>query len=340
MDRIDFVMPWVDGSDPEWIARRRGYRGSEPGRSSDPNANGDCRYRDMGLLRYWFRAVERFAPWVGKVFFVTCGQKPDWLDETHPKLRLVDHRDYIPAEYLPTFNVRAINLNFHRIADLSERFVMFDDDVFLLQPCKPGDFFKGGLPRLPCDLGIPTWLGSSHTSRIVANNSGLLNRNLDVNRLVLRNFPKFMDFRSLGLARVAKNFLSFAVNRTVIQGGFGHLAQPHLKSTFEEVWNAVPETMDRTCRHRFRNDDDVNQWLLAPWNLVTGRFHPVNDRRDGCHIGVCEANLDRACDAIKRRVKRQICLNDMGEVADPRHCFEALADAFETILPEKSSFEK
>ncbi len=338
--RIDFVLTWVDGSDPEWIARKRECEAAELGRARDVNANGDCRYRDMGLLRYWFRGVERFAPWVGKVFFVTCGQKPDWLDVNHPKLRLVDHRDYIPAEYLPTFHSDTIELNLHRLHDLSETFMLFNDDTFLLRPCAPRDFFRGGLPVLPCDLGIPNWLGPSQISRVVLNNNGVLHRNMDVNRLVRKHILKHTDVLSLGLVRAAKNFLSFAVNRTVLQGCFGHLALPHLKSTFAEVWKACPGMLDRTSRHRFRNDDDVNQWLMASWNLVTGRFHPVNEQRIGFHTGVCEPDLDRACDAIRRQKWLQICLNDGGTAVDPGHCFGVLADAFEAILPEKSSFEK
>ncbi len=90
----------------------------------DEDANADCRYRDYGLLRYWFRSVERFAPWVNRMFFVTCGQKPEWLDENNPRLRLVNHADYIPAACLPTFQSNTIELNLHRIPDLSERFVL------------------------------------------------------------------------------------------------------------------------------------------------------------------------------------------------------------------------
>ena len=339
-EKIDFVLPWVDGSDPEWMARKRAYEGDGDGKSSDFNANGDCRYRDMGLLRYWFRAVERFAPWVNRVFFVTCGQKPEWLDETNPKLHLVDHRDYIPAEHLPTFNVRAINLNLHRIADLSEQFVLFDDDVFLLQPRRPRDFFRGGLPVLPCDLGIPYWLGPSHTSRVVLNNCGYLRRNMDVNRLVWKNIAKFADVFSLGPVRAAKNVLSFAVNRTVIQGCFGHMAQAHLKSTFAEVWERLPEVMERTSRHRFRSDEDVNQWLLCTWNLVTGRFHPGNEKRMGGYVVLSERNLEKACEAVRRRRWPQICLNDAGAAADFGHCSKAMGAAFEAILPGKSGFEK
>ena len=179
MEKIDFVVTWVDGSDREWLAQKRKYLDAASSVSSSiagGEANADCRYRDCGLLKYWFRAVEKFAPWANRVFFVTCGQKPDWLDESNPKLRLVNHEDYIPAEYLPTFHSDTIELNLHRIPDLSERFVLFNDDTFLLRPSTPDQFFHGGLPVLACDLGIPRWLGCSTASRIVVNNGGILAR--------------------------------------------------------------------------------------------------------------------------------------------------------------------
>ena len=98
-EKIDFVLPWVDGADPKWLAEKRKWEGAGAAMArGDEDANADCRYRDCGLLKYWFRAVEKFAPWVNRVFFVTCGQKPDWLDESNPKLRLVNHADYIPAD--------------------------------------------------------------------------------------------------------------------------------------------------------------------------------------------------------------------------------------------------
>ena len=156
---VDFVIAWVDGSDPAWRARMAEWKrkamselDAEAG-ALDGGANGDCRYRDFGILRHWFRAVEECAPWVNRVFLVTDGQKPDWLDETNPKLRLVDHRDYIPGKWLPTFNAMPIELNLHRIPDLSERFVFFNDDIFLLRPVRPDFWFRRGLPRLPANLG-------------------------------------------------------------------------------------------------------------------------------------------------------------------------------------------
>ena len=75
MEKIDFVLPWVDGNDKEWIDLKRKYESSvEILSKSNPEVNDASRYRDYGLLKYWFRGVDRFAPWVNRVFFVTCGQ--------------------------------------------------------------------------------------------------------------------------------------------------------------------------------------------------------------------------------------------------------------------------
>lgn len=339
MEKIDFVLPWVDGQDPQWLAEKKRYVAAE---ADDENrdAYDDCRFRDFGLLRYWFRAVERFAPWVNRIFFVTCGQKPEWLDGSHPKLRLVDHRDYIPEEYLPTFNSNTIEWNLHRIADLSEHFVLFNDDLFLLRPVSPDFFFHNGLPVISCDLGIPTWLGWSNSSRVVINNVGALKRSMDINRLVWKNMGKFTDIRSLGFARAVKNIASFAVNRTVIPGTFGHLTHSHLKSTFEKIWRAQPHIMDMTSRSRFRSDYGVNHWLACSWNMMEGRFQPANEQRRGISVMLDEAELDGVCKAITGQSYPEICINDAGGREDMFRLFGEVAEAFEMLLGEKSSFEK
>ena len=116
---IDFVIPWVDDSDPVWRAKKAQYTGV-----AASEGNEDARYRDWDTLKYWFRGVEKFAPWVRYIYFVTDNQKPEWLNVEHPKLKWVKHTDFIPEEYLPTFNSNVIELNLHRIDDLAEHFIL------------------------------------------------------------------------------------------------------------------------------------------------------------------------------------------------------------------------
>ena len=141
---IDIVFPWVDGSDPAWQESKRQYSGS-------PADDDEVRFRDWGLLKYVFRGIEQNLPWVRKVHFITCGHLPEWLNTDCPRLHVVKHSDYIPEQWLPTFSANPIELNIHRIPDLSEQFIYMNDDMFFVKPMEPEDFFRNGKQ----DIGIP-----------------------------------------------------------------------------------------------------------------------------------------------------------------------------------------
>ena len=96
---IDFVITWVDGNDLEWKREKAARLGHT---DMDISVNADNRkerYRDWDNLRYWFRGMEKYAPWVRKVHFVTWGHIPQWLNTKHPKLNIVCHEDFIPQKF-------------------------------------------------------------------------------------------------------------------------------------------------------------------------------------------------------------------------------------------------
>lgn len=140
---IDFVITWVDGADPAWRKEKAGYA------PSAQNDDREERYRDWDLLRYWFRGVEAFAPWARKIHFITWGHLPPWLNTEHPKLHVVRHEDYIPKKFLPVFNSNVLEIYMHKIEGLSEHFVYFNDDMFLIRNVKKELFFHNGKP---CDM--------------------------------------------------------------------------------------------------------------------------------------------------------------------------------------------
>lgn len=151
---VDVVYTWVDGADPALAAKRAAY--AAPGEADAALRQGDCLFRDNQELRYSLRSLHLYAPWVRRVFIVTDGQRPGWLTKGHPGVRVVDHTEIIPAEYLPTFSSRVIEAFLHRIPGLAEHYIYFNDDVFLSAPCDPGDFFSpNGLPYLFTDWRRP-----------------------------------------------------------------------------------------------------------------------------------------------------------------------------------------
>lgn len=341
METIDFVLTWVDGDDPVWLTEKNKYLGLTDDAASSNDANSDCRYRaDHELLRFWFRSVEQFAPWVRKIHFITCGQKPKWLNESHPKLNLVNHKDFIPERFLPTFNSNTIELNLHRLQGLSEHFVLFNDDMYLLKDVQPFYFFKDGKPVLMTDLRYPRYVGYNNWSRFLFNDYCILNKSFDMRKSIWDNRRKWFNFGELGFKRARQNFLCYIANKTLPVGIYGHLALPHYKSTIQRLWDKYPMEMDGTCASRFRSNEQVNQYLLCAWNQAEGNFHPVLGSKLGKLMEICPENIVWIRNTIVNQSYSQVCLNDSPINQDPVYCSNVIKEAFQRIVPVKSSFEK
>ena len=329
---VDFVIAWVDGSDEAWLREKRKYEPEDSSEYEKKWTDGDSRYRDWGLLRYWFRGVERFAPWVRYIWFVTWGHVPSWLNVHHPKLRIVRHEEYIPPEYLPTFSSHTIELNLHRIPGLAEHFVYFNDDMFLTGPVKETDFFRNGQP---CDTAVllPVTLKQNGV-RAEINDLYVINEFFE-KRKVMRNHPEV--WYSLKYGRLLLRTLLLTPFRLFPGFFISHLPCSYRKQTFSEVWEKVPEILDRTCRHRFRETTDVNQWLFEYWQFCKG----IVPRRP--EIGMYYEGKDtfrKMCGDIAMQKYRMVCCNDSPDIYDFDTARKMLHKAFRKILPEKSSFEK
>ena len=144
-NKIDLVYLWCDGNDENFIKERNYWAQKEDNISLQ--ATNPCRFIDNNELKYSLRSAEMFAPWINKIYIVTNGQVPEWLDLNHPKIKLVKHSEFMPEECLPTFNSCAIEAYLPYIPGLSEYFLYANDDMFFAAPVKPEDFFdKKGYP--------------------------------------------------------------------------------------------------------------------------------------------------------------------------------------------------
>lgn len=337
---IDFVLLWVDGDDPFWTKEKNKYSAETPNNTAD-DVNGDCRYRGSDeLLKFWFRGVEKNAPWVRKIFFISCGQIPTWLNTNHPKLEIVNHKDFVPQEYLPTFNPRPIQFNLHRIKDLSEHFVLFDDDTFLLRPVFPDLFFHNGEPVLPAYLGYLN-RGYDHWNRILWNDYGVINTYFNIKKSIWKNRRKWFSIKRIGFSYAIFNFFCFLVNKTLPIYTFGHIAYPHLKSTIDAVWRAIPQEARRTCEKKFRTDDQLNHYLFLAWNQAAGWFSPISvNSIPGLFLSLSPTNMQSICLFIRRKSFPIVCLNDSSNNTDFEQSSACLKESFVACFPEKSAFEK
>lgn len=348
-EKIDFVLPWVNGADPEWQEEFKQYA------PKNKLLNTASRFQDWDNLHYIFRAFEKFTPWVNKIFLITWGHLPVWLNIDHPKLVVVNHKDYISSRNLPIFSSHPIEMNLHKIKGLSKQFVYFNDDTFILKPLGKEEFFQKGLP---VDFAVMDAAHDGLISHILGNNIDVINKNFnrhvrpeyEKKKIILNNFSKWFSHK-YGIDVINNIFLMKWKGHT----GFviNHHPQPYLKSTFEDVWSSNLETMEKTSASKFRSNEDVNQYLFRYWQLVTASFIPANYRkwkreRKHVEIRVLE-DAERCALDIKSGKFALYCINDA--IHKGRYTKESMSegDFFKTkmlidsalkhILYSKSDFE-
>jgi hypothetical protein len=216
---IDAVFTWVDGANlPElsqWLqhVEQRGAAGDF----------GSYRWRDNGELRFALRSLETFAPWIRTVHLVTNGQVPAWLDRAVPHLRVVTHADIFPdLSVLPTFNSNAIEAVLHRIPDLADHYLYFNDDVLLGRPVTTEDFLNGDGGTL---VRVDRW-----TKAISPKSDSLIDRQLARNSLLV--LPHFAPLLS-------------------------HSPQLFNRDRVTNLWERWEAVQRETLAHRFRSERDA-----------------------------------------------------------------------------------
>ena len=320
---VDIVYLWVDGSDPVWRSRRHQARKQlTPSDQHDLAAYSDVegRFRDNDELRFSLRSLEQFFPDHGHVYLVTDQQTPRWLS-SHPRLTVIDHRDLLPSASLPTFDSGHIESYIHRIANLSERYFYFNDDVILGAPLRlPDWFFEGGV-----------FVGWSQDAPVS-------DEALQPGSTALENACR----RSIAWLRAE----SASLNQAPYKGDFrtfSHAPRPMLKPVLMTLEDIAPELFESVRSTVFRNWEHpalVSDFVLR-WSLQHG-FAKVKDYRfDHVSTGAPDA-AERLKDITKRLGAIDFfCVNDTTDDAltdDPR--LSSVRSALETMFPTPSAFER
>lgn len=308
---IDAVYTWVDGADPSWIASKHRLEAELSGNKYHPEANHEARFESKDELKFSLRSLEYFAPWFNKIYIVTAGQVPTWLNVNHPKVVMVDHEDiYDDPQHLPTFNSNSIISRLHHIPGLSEHFIYLNDDIMFGKPVRPQDFFlpNGAAKVFPSrnhrPFGSPTAEDGPHFN---------LTRNI---RELLR--------QEFGLT----------VTRAVKHTPYAMLKSVHFE--MEEKFHAVYE---RTWASRFRHHGDiVADQLFHYYSQIVGKA--VASSITYRYINIRDKNYRWVLrETLRQRNRSTLCLNDA-----PVDGVEALSDEevvkfLNSYYPVASSFE-
>jgi hypothetical protein len=311
---IDVVYTWVNGADPEHQARRAAYLPKQ--QIIHESALEAARFRDNNELLYSLRALEQFAPWVCNVILVTDNQVPAWLRKNHPKIRIVDHKEFIPKQYLPTFNSHVIEAYLHNIPDLAEHYIYLNDDVFLARPCRKTDFFlPNGLPLSFIDWRKRRIVGYHYTGTPHAKS--YFNTLKILKNRGVRTDPKYIT---------------------------AHGPYAETRSNAQAAFNFYQNEIEAFADNRFRTTNEIcmyshalplllyYQKKLAPCDERYYYVQTMRPDRVTYYQGLLNSRADNAAPLF-------FCINDVSSKRLSKYWRDDLHTFLEAYFSERSSFE-
>ena len=312
---VDVVVTWVDGRDPAWNQARLDRLAGLSGTATTRESSGQARFLSRDELRYSFRSIHLFAPWVRKIHLVTAGQVPQWLDQSHPQVAVVDHSAILPADALPTFNSHAIESALHRLPDLAEHFVYLNDDFFLGRPLGPEAFFSpAGLAAVwfsPNSIGLDETPDAAPYLKAAWNNRRLLQDTFGA----------------------------------VVTDNLAHAPYPHRRSVLEEIERRFPSQVAATGRSPFRSDTDLS--LLSSfaqhYGLLTGTAYAAQhpDQSERAYINISNSDLEWQLKKALQRQQDFVCLADHHDHAlDQERLDRTLTDFMARYFPVAAPWER
>lgn len=292
---MDIVITYVNGNDPVWQKDYEKF-------TKVPVM--EKRFRDWGTLQYLLRGIEKHMPFIRKVFLVVShrSQIPEWVDESN--LNVVLHEDFVPQEYLPTFNCNTLEMNLHRIKGLDEQYLYFNDDLFPVRDCKPGDFYRDGKSL----IGFTKHYWGTGMFKQICRNSDAL----------------------------ARKALGMPASRSFIRPQ--HICAPMLKSECEKMCSIVAEDIAASYT-RTREGRNCNQYMFTDYLFYQGKA--LSEKISSKHLSVAVSSASRIRKAIEAPSRNLICINDV-RLSEKRYekLRNTVIDAFEKKFPQKSRFEK
>ena len=273
MRPMDAVITYVDGNDPVW-------------RKSFAQAVGvpaiEKRYRDWGTLVYLVRGIRRYMPFIRKIFLVVSGesQVPSWVSGSD--VRVVLHSEIIPQRFLPVFNSTAIEMFLHRIPELDEQFVYFNDDMFPVRHTREEEFYVEGKSV----IGFRKHLFPFGLYKQQTRNADLLAR------------------KALGMAPG----LLFVRPQ--------HTCSPMQKSACEEVYARIGDELEASISP-LREKYNVNQYVFLDYLYYGGRT-VKGAAISNLHLSLAVKSADQVCDAILNPRTSFVCINDV-KLSEPQY---------------------
>ena len=292
-NNIDVVYLWVDGDDPVLKDKKEKILASNKINSEEYERKSIMNYRwkNNNEIILSLKSVEKYCLWISKIWIITDNQTPDFAglsENIRNRIKIVDHKEIFKGyeNNLPTFNSRTIETLLWRINGLSENFIFFNDDMFVLQNLSKRDFFM-------------------------------------FNKLVIRGYYRVFNKRkkqNMHTEGMINSASIIGYNEIFFKSA--HCPYTMKKSPIEKLFTLYKNQFEKNIQYRIRNRDQFKIVSLLYHFLLKDNNCLIKPGNDYIHMSqhVCNSYTREKLISILQKIKsgkyKFLCINDVSALAE------------------------
>lgn len=295
---MDLVIPYVNGADTDWQQVYKNTVGSA--------INNSIRFRSWGTLRYLFRSIDKYLPFIDRIVLIVAqpSQVPIWVNRN--TVKIIYHQDFIPKEFLPTFNSCTIESFLYNIEDLSDRFIYINDDMFAINSCELEDFFTDTKPNI----------------RFVTN----------------EKYSPDATFRCQ--CRSGMELIGSALNQPKYVEGYlirpYHITSSMTRESLLQVKKLCGDKIPSTVT-KLRDPKNVNQYIYSYYQYYTNNY--VSKVVSYKYFEITDTTLNNIRQTILSHNYQWVCINDSKRINNYDNARGMLLDTFKKKFPDRCKYE-
>lgn len=294
MNKIDYIFPWVNPKDLIWQQDFLKYSNLKITEINE-------RFNRPNTLKYLLRGIDKYMPWINNVYIIVSNksQLPEWINTN--TLKPIYHQDFIPKEFLPTFNSNTIEMFLSNINYLENNIIYGNDDIITIKETKPTDFFsENNTPKIFYKEQLP---------------------------------PKKPFFK---MAKRCWDLVSEIKSDTYTKQE--HINVSWNKETLKSVYNKYEDSLIQSISN-FRNfDKNYNQYIYADFQISNENVIQLNkSSKIGSYIKTSNLGPMEIVYTLDGICEKTICINDIASAKN--YTVHELDFWLKSKFPDKSKFE-
>lgn len=267
--RNSFIVPYVDDTDEYW---RKEYN-----KCFNISYKESIYFKQNSLINTVLKSVKKYLSWIDDIIIIVSSKSQLKNIDNYNEYIVVEHKDFIPERFLPTFNSNTIESFFGNLNLNLENIIYSNDDILFLKKTDKDLFFN-------------------------EKGQALIDfKERNIHNKKLNNFLKIcLNSYILGFSNRIDN------NKILVQNHGAPV--PLLFNEIKKFFQANKNLIYKTCTP-LRNNININQYVYG-LNLLKNNKALNSNALSKTYINLNDNNIDNIINILINKSYNCICLNE------------------------------